>query len=55
MLFLFVIDDNDINIVNTKAEIKDDDAKPAEATQEVQETPAEEQKHEEAQKTEEKT
>ena len=54
-IFLFVIDDNDINIVNTKAEIKDDDAKPAEATQEVQETPAEEQKHEEAQKTEEKT
>ncbi|WP_297295203.1 chemotaxis protein CheA [uncultured Brachyspira sp.] len=53
-IFLFVIDDNDINIVNTKAEIKDD-AKPAEATQEVQETPAEEQKHEEAQKTEEKT
>lgn len=54
-IFLFVIDDNDINIVNTKAEIKDDDAKPSEATQEVQETPAEEQKHEEAQKTEEKT
>ncbi|MEI0567009.1 chemotaxis protein CheA [Brachyspira pulli] len=54
-IFLFVIDDNDINIVNTKAEIKDDDAKPSEATQEVQETSAEEQKHEEAQKTEEKT
>ena len=31
-IFLFVIDDNDINIVNTKADIKDDDeAKPAEA------------------------
>ena len=31
-IFLFVIDDNDINIVNTKADIKDDEeAKPVEA------------------------
>ncbi|MDO6994348.1 chemotaxis protein CheA [Brachyspira innocens] len=49
-IFLFVIDDNDINIVNTKADIKDDDeAKPAEAAPaKTQESP----KAEEAPKTE---
>ena len=45
-IFLFVIDDNDINIVNTKADIKDDE--PAEAPK-TEETP----KTEEAHKTEE--
>lgn len=40
-IFLFVIDDNDINIVNTKADIKDDDEdKPAEtAPVKEEETP----------------
>ena len=52
-IFLFVIDDNDINIVNTKAEVKDD-SKTAEADQPVQETATEEQPKEEVQKTEEK-
>ena len=49
-IFLFVIDDNDINIVNTKADIKDDDeAKPAEAAPaKTEEAP----KAEEAPKTE---
>ncbi|WP_297205077.1 chemotaxis protein CheA [uncultured Brachyspira sp.] len=45
-IFLFVIDDNDINIVNTKADIKDDE--PAEAPKK-EEAP----KTEEAHKTEE--
>ena len=45
-IFLFVIDDNDINIVNTKADIKDNE--PAEAPK-TEETP----KTEEAHKTEE--
>ena len=49
-IFLFVIDDNDINIVNKKADIKDDEeAKPAEAAPaKAEETP----KAEEAPKAE---
>lgn len=48
-IFLFVIDDNDINIINTKADIKDDEEanKPAEAKKE-------EAKENTAAKTEEK-
>ncbi|MBW5391002.1 chemotaxis protein CheA, partial [Brachyspira hampsonii] len=49
-IFLFVIDDNDINIVNTKADIKDDDeVKPA-----AEAPKAEEAKPAEAPKAEEK-
>ncbi|OEJ15997.1 chemotaxis protein CheA [Brachyspira hampsonii] len=48
-IFLFVIDDNDINIVNTKADIKDDEeAKPAEAPKAEEAKPAEAPKAEEA-------
>ncbi|ASJ20146.1 chemotaxis protein CheA [Brachyspira hampsonii] len=48
-IFLFVIDDNDINIVNTKADIKDDDeVKPsAEAPKAEEAKPAEAPKAEE--------
>ena len=54
-IFLFVIDDNDINIINTRAEIKDDEAEEAKheeksETEEVNET-AEEAKHEEKSET----
>lgn len=53
-IFLFVIDDNDINIINTKADIKDDEEanKPAEAKKE--EPAKEEAKENTAAKTEEK-
>ena len=46
-IFLFVIDDNDINIINTKAEIKDDkQEEPADATAASEEAPKEEVKTE---------
>ncbi|QTM02301.1 chemotaxis protein CheA [Brachyspira hyodysenteriae] len=53
-IFLFVIDDNDINIINTKADIKDDEEanKPAESKKE--EPAKEEAKENTAAKTEEK-
>ncbi|KLI24215.1 chemotaxis protein CheA [Brachyspira hyodysenteriae] len=53
-IFLFVIDDNDINIINTKADIKDDEEanKPAESKKE--ELAKEEAKENTAAKTEEK-
>ncbi|PCG19279.1 chemotaxis protein CheA [Brachyspira sp. G79] len=54
-IFLFVIDDNDINIVNTKADIKDDESKPAEtAPDKAEEAPKSEEvsKSEEAPKAE---
>ncbi|KLI61350.1 chemotaxis protein CheA [Brachyspira hyodysenteriae] len=53
-IFLFVIDDNDINIINTKADIKDDEEanKPAESKKE--EPAKEEAKENTVAKTEEK-
>ena len=46
-IFLFVIDDNDINIINTKAEIKDDkQEEPADAAAASEEAPKEEVKTE---------
>ena len=46
-IFLFVIDDNDINIINTKAEIKDDkQEEPADAAVASEEAPKEEVKTE---------
>ncbi len=53
-IFLFVIDDNDINIINTKAEIKDDEEENKE-TEAKEEAPAkEEAKEDTAAKAEEK-
>ncbi|MEI0798735.1 chemotaxis protein CheA [Brachyspira intermedia] len=53
-IFLFVIDDNDINIINTKAEIKDDE-EANKATEVKEEEPAKEEvKEETASKPEEK-
>ena len=53
-IFLFVIDDNDINIINTKAEIKDDE-EANKATEVKEEQPAKEEvKEETASKPEEK-
>ncbi|WP_041177331.1 chemotaxis protein CheA [Brachyspira intermedia] len=53
-IFLFVIDDNDINIINTKAEIKDDD-EANKAVETKEEQPAkEEAKEDTAAKPEEK-
>ncbi|MEI0548697.1 chemotaxis protein CheA [Brachyspira intermedia] len=53
-IFLFVIDDNDINIINTKAEIKDDE-EANKATEAKEEQPAKEEvKEETASKPEEK-
>lgn len=53
-IFLFVIDDNDINIINTKADIKDDEENKAEETKKAEEAASKEVKDESPAKSEEK-
>ncbi|MEI0557230.1 chemotaxis protein CheA [Brachyspira intermedia] len=53
-IFLFVIDDNDINIINTKAEIKDDDEANKESEVKEEQPAKEEAKEDTAAKAEEK-
>ena len=54
-IFLFVIDDNDINISDTKDAVQSDKSKPQEKTQAVEETKKDETDIEETTKTQEET